>query len=416
MAPEAPRARAAPPAARRAARAATAAPPATGGRRQRGGDDVACAGRQPRSQGPGHRAPKVQLIGYTADTYLPDVEQQLTELTKTQTWSQQTSEYGVGPLTILPTISIAGTPPTTLDDNSGNVTPFETTLADNTSGSNPVWGAADPSTIYLFVLPQGTQINSGGLCCDANAGYFGYHYQAPVGSAQVSYAVVCNCPNFVVAPLTAEDDVTTTVTHELAEAATDPFPNTQPAFALEDAPHSLWEVGTFGGEVADMCQNLSDSNYTPTGSTFMIQRSWSNAAALAGTNPCVPVPPGYGPYFNSYPTLPDMVTLSGNAFNGPVTVPGVGIAVGSSKTIDVVLQSEAPTSGPWTVTATDLSYYMGGTAATTLTLDKSTGQSGDVLHLTIKVNSAEQLPGRRGVRPDVHAGRPAEPVVRGGGQ
>jgi hypothetical protein len=350
----------------------------------------------PAPMGPVLTAPKVQLIGYTEDTYLPDIEAQLVELTKTQTWAEQTSEYGVGPLTINPTILIPGTPPQTLDDNTGNPTPFETTLANNLSGATPVWGAADPSTIYLFVLPSGTQIDSSGLCCDPTAGYFGYHWQTPVGSEQIAYAVVCNCPNFVMAPLTAIDDLTTTVTHELDEAATDPFSDTSPAFSLEDTPHAIWEVGTFGGEVADMCQDSLDSNYTPPGSTYAVQRSWSDSAAKAGTNPCVPVPTGYGPYFNSYPTLPDMVTLGGTDWGAPITVPGVLIPVGGTKTIEIVLQSEAPTSGPWTVTATDLSSYQGASAATELTLDKSSGQSGDVLHLTIKVLAKDPTLGGEG--------------------
>ena len=117
----------------------------------------------------------------------------------------------------------------------------------------------------------------------------------------------------------------------------------------------IWEEGSFGGEVADMCQDNDDSNYLPPGSTYTVQRSWSNAAATAGTNPCVPVP-ATGPYFNSYPTLPDQVTLTaGSPSGGPITTTGVNIPLGQSRTIDVVLHSEAPTSGPWTVTAYDSS-------------------------------------------------------------
>jgi hypothetical protein len=349
-------------------------------------------------QGPVLTAPKVLLIGYTVDSFLPDVEHQLVELTHTQTWAQQTSEYGVGPLTILPTISIPGTPPATLDDNSGAPPPFEATLASNTSGSDPAWGAADPSTIYLFLLPQGTQVNSGGLCCDPDVGYFGYHGEAPVGSSNVAYAVICNCPDFVEAPLTALDDVTTTVTHELAEAATDPFYVDQPAFAQEDNAHVIWEVGSFGGEVADMCQDNSDSNYTPPGSTYMVQRSWSNAAAKAGKNPCVPVP-ATGPYFNAYPTLPDMVTLTGgNALDnaGSVVTEGVKIPIGGTKTIDVVLHSDGPTSGPWQVTVQDLTEFSGGKAATKVSLDAASGSDGDVLHLTIKVLGVDSSFGGEG--------------------
>ncbi len=146
-----------------------------------------------------------------------------------------------------------------------------------------------------------------------------------------------------------------------------------------------------------MCQNNTDSNYTPPGSTYMVQRSWSNAAAKAGTNPCVPVP-STGPYFNSYPTLPDMVTLGGDYWSPAVTVEGVRIPIGQTKTIDVVLHGDGTTSGPWKVDVQDLSYYSGDTTkpVTQLSLDKTSGSEGDVLHLTIKVLKADASLGGEG--------------------
>jgi hypothetical protein len=68
-----------------------------------------------------------------------------------------------------------------------------------------------------------------------------------------------------------------------------------------------------------------------------------------------------------------------------VQTKGVTIPVGGMKTIDVQLHSDGPTSGPWTVQAYDVNDYMGNTANTMVSLDKSTGSNGDVLHLTIKV-------------------------------
>ncbi len=108
-------------------------------------------------------------------------------------------------------------------------------------------------------------------------------------------------------PLTPLQNVTTTISHELAESATDPFPNTSPAFAATDDADFVWTFET-GGEIADMCEYNTDSNYTPPGSTYMVQRSWSNAAATAGTNPCVPVPMPT-PYFQSTAVLPDAIML-----------------------------------------------------------------------------------------------------------
>jgi hypothetical protein len=302
----------------------------------------------------------------------------VTELTTTATWSAQTSEYGVGALTKTTTIEIPGTPPTTLDDNTGAVTPFQQTLINNLSGATPAWGPADANTMYTFLLPLGTDINSGGHCCQD---FLGYHWEVAVGSTSVPYAVVCDCPAIQGDPLTPLQEVTTSVSHELVETATDPLPKTSPAFAATDNADAIWTALT-GGELADMCQYNADQGYTPAGATYMVQRTWSNAAATASKNPCVPAPSN-GPFFNSMPVLTDSVTIGG------VTTKGVKIPVGSSKTIDIQLFSEAQTSGSWTVKAYDSGAFLGGTANTTVSLDKSSGSNGDVLHLTITVNKKD---------------------------
>jgi hypothetical protein len=328
------------------------------------------------------QSPKVQLIVYSEDPNLGDVEAMLTELSKTSTWSEQTSEYGVGPLTILPTIQIPGTPPATLNGN-GSPSPFEQTLVANTTGGDPAWGAADPNTIYTFLLPYGTNIQSSGNCC---VDYYGYHYEVPVTSTMsLSYAIVCTCnsvPGTVFSQLTQLENVTTTVDHELVEAVTDPLPLSAPAWSMEDQSDMVWLFAT-GGEIADMCEYNADANFTPPGSTYMVQRSWSNVAAKAGTNPCVPVPKPT-PYFDAIAVLPDTVSLAGGYASK-----GVHIPIGGTATVDVQLFSTAPTSGPWRVSAYDLNYYLGYPPNTTVKLDKTTGSNGDVLHLTIHVVSQD---------------------------
>jgi hypothetical protein len=335
--------------------------------------------------------PKIQLIAYSEDPMLTAAGAFITQLGSTTEWATQTSEYAVGAFTQLPTIAIDGTPPASLDDNSGNPTPFEQTLATNLSGTSPAWGAADPNTIYVFLLPLGTNISSGGNCC---TDFLGYHYDAPVGSISVPYAIVCDCAPQAGDPTTALEYVTTTESHEMVEAATDPFPDSNPAYAQTDDADFIWTYVT-GGEVADMCEYNTDSNYAPPGATYELQRSWSNTAAVAGTNPCVPVP-ATGPYFNSYAIYSDAISVSD--YGSPVQTTGVKIAVGDTRTIDVVLTSQAATSGPWTVKAWDMNDYLGTAAAnTTLTLDQSSGSNGDVLHLTIKVNSYDPNLGGAGI-------------------
>jgi len=334
-------------------------------------------------------APKVQLIVYAEDTTDSDVEAMVNEFTQGATWGEQTAEYGVGAATVLAPISIPGTPPTSLDDNTGTVTPFQTTLASNLTGSSPAWGAPSQSTIYAFLLPKGTDINSGGHCC---TDFLGYHYEAPVASSSVPYAVICHCPAQTGDPLTELQTVTTTVSHELVESATDPLVTSAPAYYQTDNNNIIWTFAT-GGEIADMCEYNADSNYTPPGATYMVQRSWSNHAAAQGNNPCVPVPPS-GPYFNSVPILTDNIDL-GNAQSPSPTV-GVTIPIGQTKVVDIELVSQGTTSGPWTVTAYDLNDYLGNTANTTLALDKTSGNNGDILRLTITVHSAANNLGMNG--------------------
>ncbi len=244
---------------------------------------------------------------------------------------------------------------------------------------------ADSSTIYLVLMPPGTIVNQGGgMGCQD---FDGYHAETAVTTAlNVVYAVGCACPGFDGPSITNLQERTVAISHELVEAATDPFPFSNPAYAQTDNADIVWSLDT-GGELADMCEFNLDSYAVPAGSTYMVQRSWSNKAAKASANPCVPVVNTAEPYFNSMPVLPDMVTVSGG---GPtITTPGVKIAVGASKTIDVTLFSDAPTKGPWKVTAYDMSAVLGGPKELTLSLDKDTGQNGDTLHLTITVVKAD---------------------------
>jgi hypothetical protein len=335
------------------------------------------------------KTPKVQLVGYASDTFLTDVDAFIKEYGTTTEWAEQASEYGIGAFTKLPTIMLPGTPPTSFDDNTGSPTPFEQMVASNVSGASPAWSPADGNTMYVFLLPLGTNITSGGSCC---TGFLGYHYEAPLASGSAPYAVVCHCAAMTGDPITPLEYVTTTVNHEMVETATDPFPNTSPAFAQTDDADAIWTIAT-GGEVADMCEDNTDSNYQPPGATYMIQRSWSNMAAKAGNNPCVPAP-ATGPYFNSYGIYSDAITLN---YGGSWPTKGVKLAAGESKTIQVRLTSNGATSGPWNVKAWDLGYYLGKTANTTLTLDKSSGSDGDVLNLTIKVTSYDSTYAGAGV-------------------
>ena len=140
-----------------------------------------------------------------------------------------------------------------------------------------------------------------------------------------------------------------------------------------------------------MCEFNDDANVVPAGSTHMVQRSWSNAAAARGENPCVPTATS-APYLNSFPALGP---ITDSTLGAGFTTRGLKIPLGQKKTIAVTLASAAPTGKSWTVSVYDYDIAIGGSATPglTLSLDKSTGRNGDVIHLTISPKHANSTLG-----------------------
>jgi hypothetical protein len=82
------------------------------------------------------------------------------------------------------------------------------------------------------------------------------------------------------------DEVTTTAAHELIESATDPYePAADEGWYVDQALPDPWYL--IAGEVADLC----DGEDLIKSGSFTVQRSYSNTAAAAGKNPCVPEDP-----------------------------------------------------------------------------------------------------------------------------
>jgi hypothetical protein len=323
--------------------------------------------------GPVLETPRVQPLYYAADTDVDDIQAFLRELTHTSYWSDTTSEYGVGPLEVSPPITIQGSPPVTMTDDM-----LSASLASNLSGPFAPWGAADPSTIYMLVLPQGSTVTfgNGATCC---SDYGGYHFESTnIHGVTVPYAVICSCPAAFGLNLTPLQARTTTVSHELVEAATDPFPNSNPSYSGTDHANIVWYYLT-GGELADMCALNPDANFVPPGATYMVQRSWSNAAARASQDPCVPRA-APAPYFNSYPVLS---AIDFGTAQYPYLTLGVTIPLGQSKTIDVVLSGDPP-NRLWSVGVYTYEDLRGGdTTNLGVSLDKAGGKNGDILRLTL---------------------------------
>jgi hypothetical protein len=290
-------------------------------------------------------------------------------------FAANTSEYGVGAGDAADAVDIATAPAAMIDDSE-----VQTWLSTQITSKAPGFDKVDANTLFVIYYPASTTITlQGEQSCQT---FGGYHDSVNVAGQDVSYAVVPRCSDFGGPVL---DTTTGSASHEIMEASTDPVPQSQsPGYAQPDDAHAFWAFLLGGGEDGDMCAQFPDSFTKDAETGFVEQRSWSNKAAAAGHDPCVPAPASEV-YFNSAVNLPDTLNL-GQGF----TTKGVNLAVGESKTIEVDLFSDAKTSGPWTVSAMDESAFGGGASNLEFSWDRKTGVNGEKLHLTVTMKSKPQ--------------------------
>lgn len=312
---------------------------------------------------------KVVPVFYSTDSpsMQTSVEAFLKATTGSPYWKATVYEYGAGDYVVEPTVVIQTPPPVTTTDSQ-----LKQYIASQADGTHAPWPKADPNTLFAMFYPSGTTVMLGqSASC---TGFGAYHSDWHLAdNTAFPYAVMPRCQGGI-------DILSASTSHELVEAATDPFPQTVPAYGNVDADHLIWAFSSSGGEVADMCQLDQDSFQRMVGN-FLVQRSWSNASAKAGHDPCVPVIASQ-PYFNAAPVLNETVTLN---FGQTITTKGVNIPIGMSKTIDVVMFSDKPTP-PWTVIAQQTN----GSVNLGFTWDVTQGQNGDILHLTIQAKQTTQ--------------------------
>ena len=339
--------------------------------------------------GPTLGTPRVWLIFFNYQNNPHPYEAQIKQFTQelaasTGYWSATTSEYLVGQIEYAGFTEITDEAPPASITSAGIDAWVQAKV-----GAGMFGGAPDPHTIYTVVYPASTTITmmSGFGSSQSCTSFGGYHTDTSVNGTDVPYAVIPTCASF--GGLSGVDAVTGPISHEWIEAATDPYPQSNPAYATIDADHIVWELVGGGGEVGDMCISEPDAFFAPQefaadgGTLYSAQRTWSNLLAKASHDPCAPNYAGH-PYFQSAPVLNENVTLK---FGGNIATKGVTIPVGMSKTIEVDLFSDGP-AGPWTVSAQDaFATAMMQTPTLAFSWDKKTGQNGEKLYLTVTVKS-----------------------------
>jgi hypothetical protein len=263
----------------------------------------------------------------------------------------------VGSLTIQSSVVTSDPPPTT-DDALG------TWL----QGKFP---SPDANTIYTVFLPPGAVLTQGGAkSCVA---FGGYHSETMVNSMPLVYALIPRCTSMTFpGPL---DPTTIATSHELIEASTDPLPFSNPAFVYVDDEHAVWNR-TPGGELGDMCEYVNAA-FQPLVESYLVQRTWSNASAAAGHDPCVPVLST--PYLGAAPNLSDL-TLT---FHGQqLMTKGVTVNYEQSQNVEVDLYTDAP-SEDYSVIAQDALQLEGQSGNFAFQWDRYHGHNGDKLHVMI---------------------------------
>jgi hypothetical protein len=160
---------------------------------------------------------------------------------------------------------------------------------------------ADPRAVYLLYLPPGATVVAGE---GANCGCYalgGAHTALDEQGNALAYVQRCS--------LSDNDAVTRLASHEVAEAMTDTgngFRLDQPSPPWSGTPWASLQSG--GMEVGDLC-----SGTFVTEGSWTYQRVWSNSAATAGGDPCVP--PLSTPYFSTS-AAPDWVPVAAGATVG----------------------------------------------------------------------------------------------------
>jgi hypothetical protein len=196
-------------------------------------------------------------------------------------WDAASSEYHLGSLSV--TTHVNGP---AIDAGSYTLADLESYVAGGIgAGAVP---SPDGNTIYLVYLPAGAEF-SGTYANDC-----AYHQPYPVtASAGDALAVVRRCKPYPDQE-TQLGELTRSASHEIVEAASDPLGK---GYNLGTSTAQPWDASAWQGrvsvglvELGDMCQGtrtFEPKDGGPPGG-WEFQRVWSNAAAAAGGDPCVP--------------------------------------------------------------------------------------------------------------------------------
>lgn len=320
--------------------------------------------RVPSAGGPVLAMPRWVPVFYQDTEDQPDIVDFLGSIGCTDYWHSVAYEYGIGEGVSADPVVVTEDAPARQADSQ--IQKWLLKLLTEGKVEKPT-----PNTVYVLFYPSSTTVTeaSGTSCRD----FGGYHFEVNFEGQTVPYAVIPRCGNL--------DELTSTVTHELIEATTDPFPQSNPAYSSPSEDDLVWAVAS-GGEVGDLCTFVDEASVTPDGYPYAVQRSFSNRASIEGHDPCVPAS---RPFVYAAPAVE---TVDCSDCGGPTQ--GVFVPAGTTRHVDVTLGSDAAAVQSMQVvvlSGSKLHLQAPTGAGSTFALDRSSGAPGDHLTLTISASA-----------------------------
>jgi len=239
--------------------------------------------------------------------------------------------------------------------------------------------APTANTLYMIYFPSGVNISLDGAgSCQA---FGGYHNSMTFNATEFAYAIMPRCQTGGGAQADL-DQLTNAASHELAEAATDPFIdlNSPSLYTGYGSSVDAWDAPA-GGEVGDRCFDIFGSgNDQYQQGSYQVQRIFNNTAAAKGHDPCVPAPnPSTTPYFNIAP-----LSSTGDV---------IGLTVGDTANVTVQGISDGPISGQLAWDVVELTQTLGKGTDGTVTFSGGGGLAvGQKATISFKAVSAPAKP------------------------
>jgi hypothetical protein len=225
-------------------------------------------------------APEIWIVVWPGDeAFGADVVDFVDWMVKSDYW-KVLSEYGVGPGVSKGLVVLTTPAPALIGDS------MLRTITTQLVSSGQITG--NKNTQVHFLPPLTSKVTSGGSAsCDV---FLGYHENTP-GASGVAYSTTARCRGV---PGSDLDQITDTLSHEAAEAATDPV-----------VGFGIFDISPGGQEVADLCEfgldlpiDVPPDATHPAARRYWVQRLYSDTRAADGTlEPCLPIPWDH-PYWN----------------------------------------------------------------------------------------------------------------------